>query len=47
MKQFVVSLFMVILFAGCGVSENSTLSDLREKAFNEFVAFDYKEKKWF
>ncbi|PZT47268.1 hypothetical protein B6S12_09955 [Helicobacter valdiviensis] len=43
MKHFILGLSMVILFVGCGVSENTTLSDLREKAFNEFVAFDYKE----
>ncbi|HDZ4954528.1 TPA: hypothetical protein RTG04_001724, partial [Campylobacter jejuni] len=36
-----------IVFIGCGIDKNTSLSDLRQQAFEEFVAFQYKEKSDF
>lgn len=47
MKYFIFGLLAIILLSGCGkreVSKDTTLGNLRKQAFEEFVAFPYKEK---
>lgn len=46
-RYLFLSITCTIVFIGCGIDKNTSLSDLRQQAFEEFVAFQYKEKSDF